>query len=170
MEGQITRKDIIADDAISWGADYAKTLDLAIGKNKEFVTAIVSLSEANNRLRGSFNQAEFVENQKRVNAANNEAIVIWKEQIQLENNLISTKKKVELASEGTNRALVKERLELALINKEIKQEQLERLGLVSAYTKLNNARTEAKNKLRDLIASEKASSAEIKKATIEFDR
>lgn len=169
-EGQITRKDIIADDAISWGADYAKTLDLAIGKNKEFVTAIVSLSEANNRLRGSFNQAEFVENQKRVNAANNEAIGIWKEQIQLENNLISTKKKVELASEGTNRALVKERLELALINKEIKQEQLERLGLVSAYTKLNNARTEAKNKLRDLIASEKASSAEIKKATIEFDR
>lgn len=92
MEEQITRKDIIADDAISWGADYAKTLDLAIGKNKEFVTAIVSLSEANNRLRGSFNQAEFVENQKRVNAANNEAIVIWKEQIQLENNLISTKK------------------------------------------------------------------------------
>lgn len=170
MEGQITRKDIIADDAISWGADYAKTLDLAIGKNKEFVTAIVSLSEANNRLRGSFNQAEFVENQKRVNAANNEAIGIWKEQIQLENNLISTKKKVELASEGTNRALVKERLELALINKEIKQEQLERLGLVSAYTKLNNARTEAKNKLRDLIASEQASTTEIKKATVEFDR
>jgi hypothetical protein len=167
-EGTITRKDVISDDALNWGVEYAKTVDAAIGKNKEFVTAIVSLADANNKLRGSFNAADFTENQKKINAANNEAIGIWKEQIQLENSLVSTKKKVELASEGTNRALVKERLELSLINKEIKQETLERLGLVSAYTKLNNARTEAKNKLRDLIASEKASTAEIKKAQKEL--
>jgi tape measure domain-containing protein len=168
-EGTITRKDVISDDTLNWGAEYAKTVDAAIGKNKEFVTAIVSLADANNKLRGSFNAADFAENQKKINAANNEAIGIWKEQIQLENSLVSTKKKVELASEGTNRALVKERLELSLINKAIKEETLERLGLVSAYTKLNNARTEAKNKLRDLIASEKASTAEIKKAQKEFD-
>jgi tape measure domain-containing protein len=168
-EGTITRKDVISDDTLNWGAEYAKTVDAAIGKNKEFVTAIVSLADANNKLRGSFNAADFAENQKKINAANNEAIGIWKEQIQLENSLVSTKKKVELASEGTNRALIKERLELSLINKEIKQETLERLGLVSAYTKLNNARTEAKNKLRDLIASEQASTAEIKKAQKEFD-
>jgi TP901 family phage tail tape measure protein len=169
-EGTILRKDIISDDALNWGIEYSKTLDAAIGKNKEFVTAIVSLADANNKLRGSFNAADFAENQKKINSANNEAIGIWKEQIQLENSLVSTKKKIELASEGTNRALVKERLELSLINKEIKQETLERLGLVSAYTKLNNARTEAKNKLRDLIASEQASTAEIKKASVEFEK
>ena len=47
---------------------------------------------------------------------------------------------------------------------------MEKLGLLSAYDKLNKARTQAKNKLRDLIASETASTKEIKKAQAEFDR
>ena len=96
-------------------------------------------------------------------------ILIWKEQNQLELALISTKKKNELATESTNRALIAERIELANTNKALKQEALERLGLVSAYTKLNSARTEAKNKLRDLIASESASIEEVKKAQKEFE-
>lgn len=41
--------------------------------------------------------------------------------------------------------------------------------LSRAYVQLNNRRTEASNKLRDLIASEAASSAEIRKAQKEFD-
>ena len=54
-------------------------------------------------------------------------------------------------------------------NKVLKQESLERLGLVSVYTKLNKSRTDAKNTLRDLIASEKASTDEIKRAQREYD-
>lgn len=168
-EGTITRKEIITDEALAWGGEYAKTLDLAIGKNKEFVTAIVALNEANNKLRGSFDQKAFIENQKSLNTENQKTLGIWKEQIQLENALISTKKKNELATEGTSRALVKERLELALVNKQVKQEAMERLGLVSAYTKLNQARTDAKNKLRDLIATEGTSIEQIKKAQKEYD-
>lgn len=168
-EGTITRKEIITDEALAWGGEYAKTLDLAIGKNKEFVTAIVALNEANNKLRGSFDQKAFIENQKSLNTENQKTLGIWKEQIQLENALISTKKKNELATEGTSRALVKERIELALVNKQVKQEAMERLGLVSAYTKLNQARTDAKNKLRDLIAAEGASIEQIKKAQKEYD-
>lgn len=168
-EGTITRKDIIQDEALSWGSEYAKTLDLAIGKNKEFVTAIVALNEANNKLRGSFDQKAFIENQKSLNNENQKTLGIWKEQIQLENALISTKKKNELATESTSRALAKERIELTLVNKQVKQEALERLGLVSAYTKLNQARTDAKNKLRDLIAAEGASIEQIKKAQKEYD-
>lgn len=168
-EGQITRKDIITDDAINWGSDYAKLMDQAIGKNKEFVTAIVALNEANNKLKGSFNQTDFIESQKKAAKALDETNVKWKEQNQLELAMISTKKKVELATESTNKALIQERLQLALVNKEIKQEALERLGLVSAYTKLNQSRTDAKNKLRDLIASEKASVIEINKAQKAFD-
>lgn len=41
--------------------------------------------------------------------------------------------------------------------------------LNSAYNRLNNARTEAKNKLRDLIASENASNVAIRKAQREFE-
>jgi tape measure domain-containing protein len=168
MEGTITRKEIITDEALAWGGEYAKTLDLAIGKNKEFVTAIVALNEANNKLRGSFDQKAFIENQKSLNTENQKTLGIWKEQIQLENALISTKKKNELATEGTSRALVKERLELALVNKQVKQEAMERLGLVSAYTKLNQARTDAKNKLRDLIAAENQNIKAIKEAEKAF--
>lgn len=169
-DGQITRKDIITDDALNWGPDYAKGMEAAIGKNKEFATSILAMNEANKLLRGSANQKEFAENTKKLNEESQKTIGIWKEQIQLENALISTKKKNALATEGTNKALVKERLELVLVNKQVKQETLERLGLVSAYDKLNKSRTDAKNKLRDLIASEKATTAEIKKATVEFER
>ena len=47
MSGQITRKDIITDDAISWGNDYAKILEAAISKNKEFVASVIAINEAN---------------------------------------------------------------------------------------------------------------------------
>ncbi len=168
-EGTITRKDIIQDDAINWGSDYAKVMDLAIGKNKEFADGIMALNEANNKLRGSLNQKEFIENQRRLNDENTKTIGIWKEQNQLELALISTKKKNELATESTNKALVKERLELALVNKQVKQEALERLGLVGAYEKLNKSRTDAKNKLRDLMVTEGASIEQIKKAEKEYE-
>jgi chromosome segregation ATPase len=170
MSGQITRKEIIEDEAIVWGPEYAKNVDLAVKKNKEFVDSIISLVEANNKLRGSSNAKELAENQRKVNEVSEKTSVIWKEQIQLENALISTKKKNELATEGTNRALSQERIELALVNKQVKQETLERLGLVGAYTKLSQARNDAKIKLRDLIVSEKASTAEIRKAQAEFDK
>ncbi|MBF2709955.1 tape measure protein [Flavobacterium soyangense] len=168
-EGTITRKDIITDEALNWGNEYKQTLEAAIGKNKEFVAGILEIHEANKLLRGSIDQKQFTENSKKINEESQKTIAIWKEQIQLENALIATKKKNELATEGTNRALVKERLELALTNKQIKQEALERLGLVGAYEKLNKSRTDAKNKLRDLIVSEKASTLEITKAQKAFD-
>lgn len=168
-DGQITRKDIITDEALNWGQDYKAAMEAAILKNKEFTAGILDLHNANQLLRGSIDQKTFVENQKKVNDAAQKNIAVWKEQIQLENALIATKKKNELATEGTNRELTKERVLLAETNKKIKQETLERLGLVGAYEKLNKARTDAKNKLRDLIASEKASTLEIQKAQKAFD-
>lgn len=168
-EGTITRKDIIQDDAINWGAEYAKIMDMAIGKNKEFASGILAINDANNLLRASNTQKEYIENQKKVNDEANKTLIVWKEQNQLELALISTKKKNELATESTNRKLTEERILLAQTNAQIKQETLERLGLVSAYTKLNNSRTEAKKRLQELIASEKASTIEIDKAQKAFD-
>jgi D-ribose pyranose/furanose isomerase RbsD len=147
MSGQITRKEIIEDEAIVWGPEYAKNVDLAVKKNNEFVASILSLVEANNKLRGSSNAKELAENQRKVNDVSEKTSVIWKEQIQLENALISTKKKNQLASEGTNRALTKERVLLAETNKEIKLQAREQLGMVTAYEKLNRSRTEAQKDL-----------------------
>jgi tape measure domain-containing protein len=53
--------------------------------------------------------------------------------------------------------------------KSTEREALANEKLNSAYNQLNTARARAKNTLRDLIASETASTAEIKKAQREFD-
>lgn len=135
-EGTITRKDIITDDALNWGEDYKKTIEAAIGKNKEFVAGILEIHEANKLLRGSIDQKQFVENQKKVNDAAQKNIAIWREQIKLENDLISTKKKNELATESTNRELTKQRILLSEQNKAVKQEAQNQLGLVTVYQKV----------------------------------
>ena len=66
-EGQITRKEVIEDEALNWGGDYAKTMEAAIAKNKEFVGVILEMHKAGSLLRGSTNQKELSENTKKVN-------------------------------------------------------------------------------------------------------
>ena len=170
MEGTITRKDIIEDQALNWGGEYAKIMEAAIGKNKEFLNGLLAMNDANNLLRNSANQKEYVENQKKVNEQASNTIVAWKEQIQLENALISAKRKNELATESTNRKLTEERLLLAQTNKLVKQEVLDRLGLTGAYEKLSKARDESKKKLRDLIIEEGKGSIAVKAATKEYEQ
>lgn len=138
MEGQITRNDIITDEALNWGEDYKKTMEAAIGKNKEFVAGILAMHEANKLLRGSIDQKQFAENTKKLNEESQKTIGIWKEQIQLENALIATKKKNELATESTNRELTKQRILLSEQNKAVKQEAQNQLGLVTVYQKVQN--------------------------------
>ena len=137
-EGQITRKDIITDEALNWGEDYKKTMEAAIGKNKEFATSILVMNEANKLLRGSTDQKQFAENTKKFNEESQKTLGIWKEQIQLENSLISTKKKNELVTESTNRELTKQRILLSEQNKAVKQEAQNQLGLVTVYQKVQN--------------------------------
>src|SRR5690606_8076065 len=91
------------------------------------------------------------------------------EQIQLENQLLSIKRKQELATESTNRALIKERTALQETNKQIKEQAREKLGLVSAYEKLNKRRTEAQKRLADLLALEKQNPIQIAKARKEYE-
>lgn len=137
-DGTITRKDIITDEALNWGNEYKQTLEAAIGKNKEFVAGILEIHEANKLLRGSIDQKQFTENSKKINEESQKTIAIWKEQIQLENALIATKKKNELATESTNRELTKQRILLSEQNKAVKQEAQNQLGLVTVYQKVQN--------------------------------
>ena len=64
---------------------------------------------------------------------------------------------------------VQERVDNAQILTQEKQKALAVSSVANAYNKLNAERTIAKNKLRDLVASEQASNAEIRKAQREFD-
>ena len=170
MSGQITRKEIIEDEALQWGPEYAKHMQSAIDKNKEFVQSILAMNAANKELRNSGNAKELEANSKKVNELSAQTTTKWKEQDQAEKALISTKRKLELATESTNRALVKERLLLQETNKEVKLQARETLGLVGTYEKLNKARNESQKRLADLLSAEKQNVAEIKNAQKEFKK
>lgn len=121
--------------------------------------------------RNKLKQLQDEENKlKQLQEVSKQSIVVWKEQNQAELALISTKRKNELATEGTNRSLVKERVLLAETNKEIKLQAREQLGMVTAYEKLNRARSEAQKRLADLLSAEKKSTVEVVRATLEFDK
>ena len=51
--GAITRRQIIEDEALNWGPEYAKNLEAVIQKNKEAVAAILSFAEANEKIKNA---------------------------------------------------------------------------------------------------------------------
>lgn len=165
----ITRKEIITDDAVKWGSDYVKEVEKAIGKNQDFINSMKILNDLAKDARLTKNINDFTEAQKKADAQLTETDRILREQIKLEEQLANTKAKQKVANSDTAKQLAEEKLLLQQTNAEVKKATLERLGLTGAYKKLSDARLQAKNRLRDLIASEKASNDEIRKAQKEFD-
>jgi TP901 family phage tail tape measure protein len=91
-EGTITRKDIITDDALRWGDEYAKTLNDAIAKNREFVDSIILLNAENVKLRRSENQTEFIKQKNEVKLLAEKSISSIKEQLVIETSLEKIKR------------------------------------------------------------------------------
>ena len=164
--GTITRKDLITDEAIKWGDDYNKEVQKAIDKNKEFLASIKGYSEVLKSIKDVKTNEQFKEAKQREIKVLNEASKVWKEQTQLENQLISTMRKRELATESTNRKLIEERVLLQQTNKEIKQQVLERINQAGAYKKLSDAlgkvRTDAKNVKAEMFQLEQQGKANTK--------
>lgn len=267
-DGVITRKDIITDEALSFGKEYRKNVEEAIQANDELIRQFKTLldvtksyrkaesntdykqekakeAQANQEILNSIKQIEQAERalerirkeklkterellkiaqenirlsmseaqrqaqaekeiekikQERIKtekelarlALENErlqkqqaqtAITNEKELERVKQELIKTEReatklqqdklrldKLEADQKKRNTVLtMEERVQQQLANKAEKQAVLEKMGLIGAYQKLNAQRTEAKKKLLDLIASERASTSEIKKAQREFD-
>ena len=103
--GVITRKEIITDEALKWGEDYAKELNLAIAKNKEFLESIKEYSNILTAIKGVQNNADYQKIKQQEIRAIQQANNVWKEQIQLENSLVSTMRRREFATESTNMKL-----------------------------------------------------------------
>ncbi|PKP28866.1 MAG: hypothetical protein CVU01_02915, partial [Bacteroidetes bacterium HGW-Bacteroidetes-18] len=169
-DGLITRKEIIEDEALDWGPKYASQVQLAIDKNKEFSKGIVELAGISKLLKNASNNTEYIKAKTQEIEITKAQGVVWREQIQLENQLISAIKKKELISESTSRALIKERVELQQTAKVLKLEARERLGLVGTYEKLNAARTKAQTTLANLLSAEKQNTSQIKTAQLEYEK
>lgn len=189
-DGLITRKDIIEDDALNLGPEYAKNMQQAIKANKELVASLKEMAPLVNTLRNVTNQQDFVKAKQEENLVTLKAINANKvlEASQISANRIkqsaialseSERKAIQATTDAEMKAqkskqsglklTIDERVQNELNNKALKQEARERLGLVGAYEKLNKARTDAKNKLRDLLTAENASTSSIKKAQKEYD-
>lgn len=162
-DGIITRKELITDESLRWGSDYEKELDKAIAKNKEFILSVKEYSGILKSLKGVNSNTEFQKAKQREVEVLKQASVVWKEQTQLENQVISTMRKRELAQESTNRKLIEERTLLQQTNKEIKQEILARINQEGAYKKLDralgNVRTQAKNVKAEMFLLEQQGKA-----------
>lgn len=182
-KGTITRKDLIDDDALNYGSALAKNLTEAIEAQNQLVVSAKSYNEVVKSFKKAENQNDFLTAKQQEKLAYLESVsAIKAEQIALKEaektkqETIKTRKlelevlaKEERAKKGNVKQTIEERVQNEANNRVIRQEVRERLGLVGAYDKLNKARTDAKNKLRDLIATEGASITEIKKAQKEFD-
>lgn len=94
---------------------------------------------------------------------------LLKEKARLENSLIRTQAQRTQAQRQSNLNLQQERVNVQVLNREARETAILNSRIVGAYQKLNLERTQASKTLRDLIASEKASTAELKKAQKEFD-
>lgn len=183
MSGQITRKDIITDEALRWGSEYAKLLDDAIAKNKEFVDGIIAINAENVKLRRSENQTEFLKQKNEVRLLTEKTIGTLKEQFIAETNLEKVKQealkteklllditgKKAAAQKRSVTLTIEEKVQNEVNNRLLKQAVRENLGLVGAYEKLNKQRTDAKKKLLDLLAAENQNITAIIKAQREYD-
>jgi hypothetical protein len=184
MSGQITRKDIITDDALQWSKEYGKTLDEAIAKNKEFVDSIILLNAENVKLRRAENQTEFLKQKNEVRLLTEKANSAIKEQLALETSAekirqeaIRTEKlaldveaKKAAALKRNNTLSLEERVLNEAKNKALKLQARENAGLVGTYEKLNRLRTESQKRLADLLAAENRNTAAIKAAKLEYDK
>lgn len=110
-----------------------------------------------------------ISNERELERVKQELIKTEREQAKLKRDLINLENAEANQKKRSTTLTMEERVQQQLANKAEKQAVLEKMGLVGAYQKLNAQRTEAKKKLLDLISSERASTAEIKKAQREFD-
>ena len=113
---------------------------------------------------------EHLKTAKRLEDQTKRNSVAWKTQQQAESSLIATKQKNILATESTNRALIKQQEELRQTNKEIRLQTRIQVGLADAYEKLNIKRTKAQRTLANLLSAEKRNVKQIRIAQGEYNK
>ncbi|OHT44422.1 hypothetical protein [Flavobacterium tructae] len=176
-KGIITRKEIIEEEALTWGKDYANQTQIAIDKNKEFVQGILQIAGIQKQIKEASSNSTYNAALQQGILATQKAILAIKEREAAEisankirMSTIALEDKERKAKESSNKATLEEKILLAETNKQLKQAARERLGLVGAYAKLNQARLDAQKRLAELISAEKKNTAEIIVAQAEFDK
>lgn len=176
-DGIITRKQVIEDDALTWGSTYAKQTQIAIDKNKEFVQGIVQIASIQKQIKDATGNSAYTAALQQGILATQKAILAIKEREAAEISAnkvkissIALEEKERKAKDATNKMTLDEKILLAETNKQLKEAARERLGLVGAYAKLNKARLDAQKRLAELLSAEKKNIAEVIIAQREFEK
>lgn len=137
-------------------------------------TSLLTISKTARETNGNFADIRLPKELQNSLEANKQIIsqlnAVAKERASLERSLEQAIAKRANVESQVNRELIKNRLETNLINRGLKEQAILSSKLTGAYQKLNLQRTQASRTLRDLIANQKSSSAEIRKAQKEFDK
>lgn len=168
--GTITIKELITDDAINWGSVYQKNVEKAIATNQQFVASVKELVALYPQLKAVKSEGDYVSSKEKEAQLIRVTTSTMKEQQKVVQDLVRTKAQLLVSENDESRRLADLKVSRQLQNKTIREEAVLNNALVGSYQKLNTQREQAKTKLRDLIASEKASNQEIRKAQAEYDR
>lgn len=183
-DGIITRKDIIEDQALTIGQDYAKNMQPAIEANKQLVASLKEMAPLVNAFRKTDSQQQYIALKQQENLITLQAINanklleaseislerIKQAKLKTEKEALAVQSKVESGKRTTTKLTAEERVQNEINNRILKQTARESLGLVGAYEKLNRARNEAQKRLADLLSAENKNSSAIKSAQIEYEK
>lgn len=170
--GQITRKDIITDEAIGWGKEYANVVNEAIAVNNSFIQTIVTLNAENIKLRKSENQVEYLKQKNELKIATDKVNLSIEEQKKLEIALekirqekLKTEKleidalnKKQAAQKTNNKLSIEEKLLLQEQTAETKRQIIANGALGNAYKQLSAKVAIAANAVKNIRAEGKLAS------------
>lgn len=160
-KGKIEFKDVIDDNIFGFGERYAKSIETAIGANEKYVKsfdaikqAALGYAEVEKQFKASNNRGEFLAVKQKEKELTEQTIVATKEQDRTERALITTIERKTIATESTNKALIRERLELERLNKSEKEEAILKSTTSTFIQKITVLRAQAGREIQNLVAKQ----------------
>ena len=157
--GKVTFEESIDKKVFDIGQDYAKSLQPGINANRLWLESFEKIKAAafqyadlEKKFSNVKGKEQFLNTKKEEIQLTEQIVIALKEQQRAEKLLITTKERKNLATEGTVKALTKERLELQRVNKLEKEEAILKSKTSSLIDILNVKRARATRKVQDLNA------------------
>lgn len=196
-KGIITRKDVIEEEALNWGPDYQKQVQIAIDSNQKWVKSIKDIYDAQQSIRAAQNNTDFIKAKQQEALATQRIIAGIKEQEAAEitaNKIkisaiavseaerkaklaaLDAENKVQKAKESAKKRTSEEIFDQGVLARNAKNLAIINSKLASEYEKLTAKKRIAATALQNLIiAGKKADetqnqyNARLRVAQHEFD-
>lgn len=180
-EGTITLRDIIEEDALKWGDEYAKHLQKAIDKNNELTSSSQKLYEIYKKMGAVKTNTEFLEVQNKglketeksmkiYNDRAKELAKVDEERSRSLKNLLTTEARLQQVNSSTNKQLIERR-------ETLRQETLEIKRNLTFMGRLTQLRDNARKTVQELNAKKelglslsRKEQQELKKSSKEFEK